>query len=267
MVADEPPPSLEADEAPGAPDFEPAELIDDGPAARPAVLGPFAEDGMVSGHRPATGSGSAIAEAPEQNWAAARGRIFPILRPPGTIGANPDVPLDVLRATGAIHTVPLVVPGPAGLVVSFAMQGAGFDVLVNGEHLLSWGIDAATLAGAAGANLAAWSAVAGWTDETSGQRRILSSDVGGGHDAARVLLAEVREHLTRELTAGAAPGTRVLVGMPERHLLLAGALVPGDEEFGALFHEFVAEHAEDADEPIDRRVFELVGGELAWYAG
>ncbi|MGH2407274.1 MAG: hypothetical protein ACRDF7_04230 [Candidatus Limnocylindrales bacterium] len=263
---------MEADEPPEATELEPVELVDDelvddGPPARPAVLGPFADDGQVSGHRPATGSGSTIAEAPEQNWAAARDRVFPILRPPGTVGADPDVPLDVLRATHAIHTAPLVVPGPAGMVVSFAMQGDGFDILVNGEHLLSWGVGAAQLAAAAGANLASWSAGAGWTDEISGQRRILSSDVGGGHDAARILLAEVREHLARELTAGAAPGTRVLIGLPERHLLLAGALAPGDDEFGALFHDFVAEHAQDADEPIDPRVFELVAGELAWYAG
>jgi hypothetical protein len=254
------------------PGLEPAEMTDDEAPdglsiAGPAVLGPFTDDGQVSGHRPATGSGSAITEAPEQNWTAARGRLYPILRPPGTIGADPDVPAEVLRSTGATHTVPLVVPGPAGIVVSFAMQGEGFDVLVNGEHLLSWGVDAGALAAAAGANLAAWSAEAGWTDEISGHRRILSSDAGGGHDAARILLDEVREYLAHELTTGAAPGTRVLVGLPERHLLLAGALTPDDDEFAALFHEFVAEHAQDADEPIDQRVFELVAGELVWYAG
>jgi hypothetical protein len=220
----------------------------------------------VSGHRPAPTGGASTAAAPEHDWAAARGLVFPILRPPGTTGAPADVPLDVLRSSPTSHNAPLVSEGPCGLVVSFVLQGGGFDVLVNGEHLLSWSVDAAELAAAAGANLAAWSAEADWTDEISGSRRILSSDTGG-HDAVRILLTEAREHLARELTGAAVPGTRVLVGLPERHMLLAGTLVPADEEFAVLFHDFVVEQSGAADEPIDRRVFELVGGELVEFAG
>jgi hypothetical protein len=55
---------------------------------------------------------------------------------------------------------------------------------------------------------------------------------------------------------------RVLVGVPERHLLIAGALRPGDEEFASLFADFVIESSGGADEPVDRRVFELVDGRL-----
>jgi hypothetical protein len=40
---------------------------------------------------------------------------------------------------------------------------------------------------------------------------------------------------------------------------------PGDEEFATLFAEFVVEQSGGADEPIDRRVFELVDGELRPY--
>jgi uncharacterized protein YtpQ (UPF0354 family) len=112
-------------------------------------------------------------------------------------------------------------------------------------------------------NLAAWSSEAAWTDEVSGDRRLLSSDTGDGWDAVRVLLAEVRDHLARELGAAG----RVLVGLPERHLLIAGTLRPGDEEFAALFADFVVEHSGGADEPIDRRVFELSGGRLVDFAG
>jgi hypothetical protein len=54
----------------------------------------------------------------------------------------------------------------------------------------------------------------------------------------------------------------VLVGVPERHVLIAGALRPGDDEFARLFGEFVVEHSGGADEPIDRRVFEVVDGRL-----
>ena len=57
-----------------------------------------------------------------------------------------------------------------------------------------------------------------WTDEVSGERRLISSDTGDGLDAVRILLPEVVEHLSREL-GGAG---RVLVGIPDRHLLTRG---------------------------------------------
>ena len=53
-----------------------------------------------------------------------------------------------------------------------------------------------------------------WTDEVSGERRLISSDTGNGWDAARILLPEVVAHLVAEL----GPVGRILVGLPERHL-------------------------------------------------
>ena len=50
-------------------------------------------------------------------------------------------------------------------------------------------------------------------------------------------------------------------------LLIAGTLRPGDEEFASLFAEFVVEQSGGADEPIDRRVFELSNGRLIEFAG
>ena len=58
----------------------------------------------------------------------------------------------------------------------------------------------------------------------------------------------------------------MLVGLPDRDLLVAGTLRPGDAEFAALFAEFVVEQSGGADEPIDRRVFELVDGRLVEFA-
>jgi hypothetical protein len=143
------------------------------------------------------------------------------------------------------------------------MAAEGFDVLVNGDHLASWGVGVGEVQDAAIANLAAWSAQAPWTDEVSGIRRLVSSDTGEGNDAVRILLPEVRDHLARELGGDG----RVLIGLPERHLLLAGTLREGDEEFAELFSEFIIEHSGGADEPIDRRVFELVNGQLVEFAG
>src|SRR5437764_504606 len=97
-----------------------------------------------------------------------------------------------------------------------------------------------------GDDLAAWSASATWTDEVSGERRLISSDTGDGWDAARILLPDVIEKLVAELGATA----RVLVGLPERHLMVAGTLRPGDDEFAELFAEFVVESSGGADEPV-----------------
>ena len=134
---------------------------------------------------------------------------------------------------------------------------------MNGEHLLAWSVEPSAVHDAAMANLAAWSAGAAWSDEASGDRRLLSSDTGDGLDAARILLPDIRDHLVREL----GPSGRVLVGLPDRHLLLAGALRPGDDDFAALIRDYVMEHSAEADEPIDRRVFELRGSDLVEFAG
>lgn len=232
----------------------------------PDPLAPIDPDAPVSGHQSGPVSAIAATSLPEHDWEAARRSVFPILRPVGTTGAPADVPLDPTTAGSRDHTEPLVSPGPCGLVVGFVLCGSGFDVMVNGDHLLSWGVSADDLAAAAGANLATWSASVGWSDETSGNRRLLGSDSGDGHDATRILLPPVREWLRRELAGSAPGGTRVLVGLPERHLLIAGALLPDDPEFVALFRDFVVESSGNAEEPIDRRVFELAGGELVEFS-
>jgi hypothetical protein len=97
----------------------------------------------------------------------------------------------------------------------------------------------------------------------SGDRRLISSDTGDGLDAARILLPETLAHLSGELGAGG----RVLVGIPEQHLLAAATLRPDDPDFAQLFADFVVEQSGGADEPIDRRVFEIVGGRLVEFAG
>ena len=41
----------------------------------------------------------------------------------------------------------------------------------------------------------------------------------------------------------------------------------GDDEFSSLFATFVVEQSGGADEPIDRRVFELIDGRLIDFTG
>lgn len=222
-------------------------------APRPgADAEPRAAAGPVGSHA------AGVSFAPEHDWSAAAPLIFPVLRPPGT----PGVLLDSLATptSAAGNTQPVIDAGPADLVVAYAISAAGFDVLANGDHLAAWSIPASALREAAFRNLAAWSARAPWSEEVDGGRRIISSDTGDGWDAARILLPDVVAHLETEL---GADGGRVVIGLPARHLLLAGALRPDDPEFGPLFADFVADYAEDSDEAIDRRAFELVAGRLA----
>jgi hypothetical protein len=245
------------------------DLGDTPPAAirdtAPDYLAPIDASAPVSGHVPAPESAGTIAESPEHDWETAKTLLFPAFRPIGTLGLEIEsFDREALAIHGRqSHAQPLLDQGPAGLPVVYLIGAGSFDVIVNGDHLVSWGVDPAAVQDAAMANLAAWSATAAWSVETSGQRRLVSSQTGDGHDAARILLPEVIAYLEREL----GPHGRILIGLPERHLLTAGTLSPGDEEFATLIAEFIVEQSGGADEPIDRRVFELVGGRLVEFLG
>lgn len=231
----------------------------------PDILAPIDPNAPVSGHVVPTESHPPITETPEHDWGHAADAVYPTFRPVGTHG----IPLEEVHPTamavqtGRGHATPIVDKGPCELAVVYSMAATGFDIIVNPEHLQSWGVEPSELQRAAYRNLARWSADAPWTDEVSGDRRLLSSDTGDGWDAARILLPECRAHLARELGSSG----RVLIGLPERHLLLAGALRPDDPDFAQLFAEFIVEQSGGADEPIDRRVLELVGGELVEFTG
>ena len=232
--------------------------------APPDVLGPIDASSPVSGHVPAPERSASPADSPEHDWSAASALIFPAFRPVGTQGQRIDridaVTLEQMATKS--HNQPLTDEGPCDLVVVYVLPAGGFDVVVSGDHLLSWGVQPSEVQDAALANLRAWSVSAAWTDEASGDRRLISSDTGDGWDAVRIILPEVREHLSGELGATG----RILVGLPERHLLVSGTLRPGDDEFATLVSDFVVEASGGADEPIDRRVFELVDGQLVEFA-
>ena len=242
---------------------EPPSSMRDAP---PDILSPIDESSPVSGHVRAPESSASPAETPEHDWSAARDLVRPAFRPVGTQGLTVEG-LDreaLAQHSMQSHAQPLVDDGPAGVAVVYAIPAGGFDIVVNGDHLLSWGIEPVELQDAAVRNLAKWAADAPWTNEVSGDRRLISSDTGDGLDAVRILLPDVVAYLAQELGQG---GSRVLVGIPERHLLAAASLRPDDDGFAAMFTEFVVEQSGGADEPIDRRVFEIVGGQLVEFSG
>jgi hypothetical protein len=237
-------------------DEPPAALRD----APPDILSPIDDSSPVSGHAPPPEPKGSMADSPEHDWGLAKDLVRPAFRPVGTTGLSIET-FD--RETLAQHSMqshaqPVLDTGPAQLPVVYTIAAGGFDIVVNGDHLLSWGIEPAQLQDAAMANLRAWASTAPWTDETEGDRRLISSDTGDGMDAVRILLPETVDHLSRELS----PNGRVLVGIPERHLLAAATLRAEDAGFAAMFSEFVIEQSGGADEPVDRRLFELVDGRL-----
>ena len=244
-------------------------LGDESPAAirdsAPDYLAPIDESAPVSGHSPAPEATSSPVDAPEQDWGHAKALLYPAFRPVGTQGlemASIDR-LQLAAHSAQSHAQPLIDEGLAGLPVVYTLDAGAYDIVVNGDHLLAWGVEPSEIQDAAMRNLAAWSATATWTDEVSGERRLISSDTGDGWDAARILLPEVIDHIVAELGSVG----RILIGLPERHLLTAASLRPDDPDFAALFADFIVEQSGAADEPIDRRVFELVDGRLVDFSG
>ena len=244
------------------------DLSDEPPPAirdsAPDILSPIDESSPVSGHTPPPETRVSAVDSPEHDWGLARELVRPAFRPLGTSG----LPIETVDRESLSqhamqsHPQPLIDLGPAGLPVVYALAAGGFDILINADHLLSWGIEPSDLQDAAMANLAGWAASAPWTDEKDGERRVISSDTGDGYDAVRILLPDAIQHLQRELGAEG----RVLVGIPERHLLVAATLRPDDAGFAAMFSEFVIEQSGGADEPVDRRLFELVDGRLVEFS-
>jgi hypothetical protein len=242
--------------------------LGDGPPATirdapPDYLSPIDASSPVSGHVAPAEPTTAVADSPEHDWQLARTLIYPAFRPIGTLGLPIEsIDRESLVATKS-HAQPLLDQGPGGLPIVYTIAAGGFDVVVNGDHLLSWGVEPREIQDAAMRNLAAWSATAPWSSEESGSRHLLSSQTGDGHDAVRILLPDDIGHLVGVLGSFG----RILVGIPERHLLIAGSMRPDDPDFAALFANFVVEQSGDADEPIDRRVFELRDGRLIEFDG
>jgi hypothetical protein len=241
---------------------EPPGALRDAP---PDILSPIDESSPVSGHVPPPEHSGSPVDSPEHDWGIARELVRPAFRPVGTQGMPiENVDRDSLAQHAMqSHAQPLIDSGPAGLPVVYTMAAGGFDIVVNADHLLSWGIEPGQLQDAALRNLSIWASNAPWSEESSGDRRVISSDTGEGLDAVRILLPDAMAYLARELGGSG----RVLVGIPERHLLVAASLRPDDQGFAAMFGEFVIEQSGGADEPVDRRLFEIVDGRLVEFAG
>ena len=151
------------------------DLGDEPPAAirdaAPDYLGPIDASAPVSGHTPAPGGHDVGHRLARARLDARPGPHLPGV--PAGRDAGPR-PLDRSIATRSrrmptvSHAQPLLDVGPAGLPVVYTIDAGAYDIVVNGDHLLSWGVGAVEIQDAAMRNLARWSATAPWTDEISG---------------------------------------------------------------------------------------------------
>ena len=152
------------------------DLGDAPPAAirdtRARLPGPI--DAVGPGQRPrrARRVDARRADSPEHDWELARTLIYPAFRPVGTLGLAIESHRPASRSPPTrtqSHAQPLLDEGPAGLPVVYTIDAGGFDIVVNGDHLLSWGVEPREIQDAAMRNLAAWSATAAVDDEVSGE--------------------------------------------------------------------------------------------------
>ena len=207
-----------------------------------------------------------VAETPEHDWAAASRIIYPALRPVGTQGlagrrdrsrgprrgGQPE-PLPAAHRRGPVRHARRL--RPQCRLVRRHRQRRPSPVV---------GRAAAEVQDAAMGNLASWSAAR--CMDRRGVRRATPALVRHGRWLGRRPDPAARKSSTTS-AASSDRSAGFSSALPERHLLIAGTLRPGDDEFAALFADFIVEHSGGADEPIDRRVFELVDGRLVEFAG
>jgi len=158
---------MELDDLPGGSDIGrdlERDLGDTPPAAirdsAPDYLSPIDASAPVSGHTAPAAPTAAIADSPEHDWQLAQTLIYPAFRPIGTLGLPIEsIDRDTLLAHATqSHAQPLLDQGLAGLPVVYTIGAGGFDIVVNGDHLLSWGVEPREIQDAAMRNLTTWSA-------------------------------------------------------------------------------------------------------------
>ena len=161
--------------------------------ARPTTSRRSTPSAPVSGHLPAPGIQSSPADAPEQDWARARGPPLsgiPTGRDAGSAARLASTARRWPRTAAQSHAQPLLDEGPAELPVVYTLDAGAYDIVVNGDHLLAWGVEPPRSRTPRSA-----------TSPPGRQRRLdrrvvgraalISSDTGNGWDAARILLPEV----------------------------------------------------------------------------
>ena len=110
----------------------------------------------VSGHMPRAGEADLARSIHPSTISGSRpGPHLPALPTVGTQGRAIERSTRCAgRGAEPGHAQPLLDEGPCGLPVVYTMAAGGYDVVVNGDHLASWGVSRSSIQDAAMRNLA-----------------------------------------------------------------------------------------------------------------
>ena len=169
---------------------------------------------------------------PEHDWDAAQAAPDPA--PPARSAPSACASADVDRAALALNTFE---PHPAA-PGRWPVRACPSCTRSRRPASTSWSTASTSCRGAstpaeieaaAMANLAAWSASADWTDEELGPRRLPRRTTATGRTPHGSCCPRSAPISPAALRPGGRP---ILVGLPDRHLLVAGVSSAGDAEFG-----------------------------------
>ena len=237
--------------------------------AAPDYLAPIDESAPVSGH--IAGARRRPRRPPTRPSTTGSARAACSIRPSGRSGRRGSRSRRS-TATRSPRTRARATPSRCSTRVPPACRSstpstpASFDIVVNGDHLLVVGRRAGRDPGRRDAQpRPPGRRRAPWTDEVSGERRL---DQLRHRATAGTPRGSCCPRSSPTSSRSSAPFGRIL----DRHPGAAPAdrrprCARATTDFAALFAEFIVEQSGGADEPIDRRVFELVDGRLVEFAG
>ena len=201
---------------------EPPPAIRDAP---PDILSPIDESSPVSGHTPPPETTVSAVDSPEHDWGLARELVRPAFRPVGTSG----LPIETVDRESLSqhamqsHPQPLIDLGPAGLPVVYTHCGRWVRHPDQRRPPAVMGHRAVRAPGRGDGEPRRLGGRARRGPTRSGDRRVISSDTGDGFDAVRILLPDA---IAAPAARAGRRRARVLVGIPERHLLARRPCAP-----------------------------------------
>ena len=142
------------------------------------------------------------------------------------------------------HAQPLLDDGRPAFRSSTPSPAGGFDIVVNGDHLLSWGIELAELQDAAIAQPGHVGVDGAMDQRGLGRAPLDQLRYWRRARCGADLLPDVADYLAQEL----GRASRALAGIPSATCSTAATLRRGDEGFFAMFSEFIVEQSGGADE-------------------
>ena len=210
--------------------------------ARPTTSRPIDASAPVSGHSPAPEPTSSPADAPEQDWGHAQGLLYPAFRPVGTQGLAMDIDRP---ARSSPRTPPRATPSRSS---TRARPACRSSTRSTPGRTTSSSTATTCWPGASSRPRSRTPPCATWRPgrrRRPGPTRCPASAASSAPTPATAGTPRGSCCPRSSTTSCAELGSvgRILIGLPERHLLTAASLRPDDPDFAALFADFIVEQS------------------------